>query len=127
MSLLSVIIVIMLEANRLLHDFLSGRACRASRAISTKRLTWTARTTWQQIRYITLPLLRRTTLFVLVIALTFAFQTVEQLQALGQGKPGDGSNLLLYYIFQNIGRAAQLGLYQRHDGDLAADPAGASR
>ncbi len=57
---------------------------------------------WQKLRSLTLPLLRRTTLFVLVIAFTFAFQTVEQLQVLGQGDPGGRSNLLLYYIFQTI-------------------------
>ncbi len=56
----------------------------------------------QKLQKLTLPLLRRTTLFVLVIAFTFAFQTVEQLQVLGQGDPGNRSNLLLYYIFQNI-------------------------
>lgn len=56
----------------------------------------------QKLLRLTLPLLRRTTLFVLVIAFTFAFQTVEQLQVLGQGNPGGRSNLLLYYIFQNI-------------------------
>ncbi len=57
---------------------------------------------WQQFRSLTLPLLRRTTLFVLVIALTFAFQTVEQLQALNQGNPADRGNLMLYFIYQNI-------------------------
>ncbi|MFN8452897.1 MAG: sugar ABC transporter permease, partial [Anaerolineae bacterium] len=57
---------------------------------------------WQKLVSLTLPLLRRTTLFVLVIAFTFAFQTVEQLQVLGQGDPGGRSNLLLYYIFDTI-------------------------
>lgn len=57
---------------------------------------------WQQLRYLTLPLLRRTTLFVLIVTFTFSFQTVEQLQALGEGGPGDSSNLMLYFIFQNI-------------------------
>ena len=56
----------------------------------------------QKLLRLTLPLLRRTTLFVLVIAFTFAFQTVEQLQVMGQGNPGNRSNLLLYYIFQTI-------------------------
>ncbi len=56
----------------------------------------------QKLLRLTLPLLRRTTLFVMVIAFTFAFQTVEQLQVLGQGNPGNRSNLLLYYIFQTI-------------------------
>jgi sn-glycerol 3-phosphate transport system permease protein len=56
----------------------------------------------QQLYYLTLPLLRRTTLFIMVIAFTFGFQTVEQLQALGQGRPGVRANLILYYIFGNI-------------------------
>ncbi|MEZ4670804.1 MAG: sugar ABC transporter permease [Anaerolineae bacterium] len=63
----------------------------------------------QQLVYVTLPLLRRTVLFVLVVALTFAFQTVEQLGALGQGNPGDRGNLLLYFIFQNIGERRNWG------------------
>jgi len=57
---------------------------------------------WQQFYYLTLPLLRRTTLFILRSAFTFAFQTVEQLQVLGMGGPGNSSNLLLFYIFQTI-------------------------
>ena len=57
---------------------------------------------WQQTRYLTLPLLQRTTLFVMVIAFTFSFQMVEQLQALGQGGPNESSNLILYYIFQKL-------------------------
>ncbi len=65
--------------------------------------------TWQQIRYITAPLLQRTTLFVLVVAITGAFQTVEQLQALGQGGPNDSSNLMLYYIFQKLSDPRNLG------------------
>jgi sn-glycerol 3-phosphate transport system permease protein len=65
--------------------------------------------TWQTIRYITFPLLRRTTLFVLVVAVTGAFQTVEQLQALGQGGPNDSSNMMLYYIFQKLAEPRNLG------------------
>ncbi len=65
--------------------------------------------TWQQIRYITLPLLNRTTLFILVVAVTGGFQTVEQLQALGQGGPNESSNLMLYYIFQKFSEPRNLG------------------
>lgn len=64
---------------------------------------------WQQFYSLTLPMLRRTTLFILVIAFTFAFQTVEQLQALGAGGPGNRSNLLLYFIFQSIGERRNWG------------------
>ncbi len=53
-----------------------------------------------QFWYLTLPLLRRTTLFLLIIGVTFGFQTVEQLAVLGNGNPANRGNLLLYYIFQ---------------------------
>jgi len=46
-------------------------------------------------------MLRRTMLFILIISSTYAFQTVEQLQALNFGLPADRGNLLLYFIFQN--------------------------
>ncbi len=63
----------------------------------------------RQFANITLPLLRRTLLFVTVISFTFAFQTVEQLQALGEGGPADSANLLLYLIFQNISERRNWG------------------
>jgi sn-glycerol 3-phosphate transport system permease protein len=63
----------------------------------------------QKLVWLTIPLLRRTTLFVLIVTLTNAFQTVEQLQALGQGGPGDRSNLMLYFIFQSIGERRNWG------------------
>ena len=58
-------------------------------------VTW-----WGEIRHITWPLLSSTTLFVLTAAVANAFQTVDQLYALGQGGPNDKSNLLLYMIYQ---------------------------
>ncbi|MCY3832921.1 MAG: sugar ABC transporter permease [Chloroflexi bacterium] len=63
----------------------------------------------QQFAALTLPLLRRTLLFVIVISFIFAFQTVEQLQALGEGGPADSANLLLYLIFQNISERQNWG------------------
>lgn len=57
---------------------------------------------FQQFFFITIPLLRRTTLFVSIISVTLAFQTVEHLPALGAGGPGVSSNLVLFYIFQKI-------------------------
>ena len=63
----------------------------------------------RQFTALTLPLLRRTILFVSVISFTFAFQTVEQLQALGEGGPNDSANLLLYLIFQNISERRNWG------------------
>jgi sn-glycerol 3-phosphate transport system permease protein len=57
---------------------------------------------WRQLWSLTLPLLRRTTLFLLVVAFTFGFQTVEQLEALRGGLTNQRGNLVLYYIFQRI-------------------------
>lgn len=57
---------------------------------------------FQRLRYITLPLLRRTHQFVLTVGIIGAFQQVEQLAALGQGAPNHRSNLLLYYIAQRL-------------------------
>jgi ABC-type sugar transport system permease subunit len=48
-------------------------------------------------------------LFVLVVALTISFQTAEQLSALGMGQPADRGNLLLFFIFQNIGERRNWG------------------
>ena len=64
---------------------------------------------FQKLWFITIPLLQRTTLFIVIVSATFAFQTVEQLQALGQGLPADRGNLLLYFIFQNFGSVDALG------------------
>jgi sn-glycerol 3-phosphate transport system permease protein len=65
--------------------------------------------TIQQLVSITLPLLRRTTLFVSTIAFVFAFQTVEQLQVLNMGNPADRTNMMLYFIFQSIGERRNQG------------------
>lgn len=64
---------------------------------------------FQQLFRLTLPLLRRTTLFLLIVSFTYAFQTVEQLQVLNQGNPADRGNLLLYFVFQLIGSRRNTG------------------
>ncbi|MEP7288763.1 MAG: sugar ABC transporter permease [Chloroflexota bacterium] len=66
-------------------------------------------TVWQKIRKITLPLLSGTTLFILTSGVANAFQTVDQLYALGEGQPNERSNLLLYFIFQKYNEAVNLG------------------
>lgn len=55
---------------------------------------------WQQFAFITLPLLRRTTLFVTTVAFIFAFQTVEQLAVFSFRYPANSANLMLYYIYE---------------------------
>jgi sn-glycerol 3-phosphate transport system permease protein len=64
---------------------------------------------WQKIRFLTVPLLSSTTLFVLTSGVANAFQQVDQLYALGEGQPNERSNLLLYFIFQKYNEARNLG------------------
>jgi sn-glycerol 3-phosphate transport system permease protein len=63
-----------------------------------------------QVRFLTLPLLSGTTVFVVTIAVTMAFQMVDQLYALGEGGPADRSNLLLYFIFQKYNELRNAGI-----------------
>ena len=55
---------------------------------------------WYRFRRVTLPLLAPTTVFVLIIAFTNAFKTVDFLFIMTAGGPNNASNLLLYYIYE---------------------------
>ncbi len=61
---------------------------------------------------ITLPLLKRSTLFISTIAFISAFQTIDHIFVLTKGGPSGRSTVLLYYLWQtrfedlNIGKAA---------------------
>ncbi len=101
MTLLSVIIVIIWkQSGYFMIFYLAGLQNIPRELYESAELE--GANAWQQMRYLTLPLLQRTTLFVFIIAVTQAFQMVEQLQALGQGGPGESSNMILYYIFQKF-------------------------
>ena len=69
---------------------------------------------WQQLRYMTVPLLSATTLFVTTVAAAGSMQMVDQLYIMTQGGPDNASNLLLFHIyetafrFQNVGQANAL-------------------
>ncbi len=69
---------------------------------------------WQMMWYITLPLLRRTTLFVSTIAFIGAFQLVDHIFVLTKGGPSRASTVLLYYLWQmrfenqDVGKASAL-------------------
>jgi sn-glycerol 3-phosphate transport system permease protein len=55
---------------------------------------------WQRFWYVTLPLLKPTTAFVLVIALINVLTQVDHVIVLTKGGPSNSSNLLLFYIYQ---------------------------
>jgi sn-glycerol 3-phosphate transport system permease protein len=68
----------------------------------------------QKLRYILLPLLMPTTVFVTTIALIASIQAVDQVYLMTQGGPDNATNLLLYYLYQvafmnwDIGQASAL-------------------
>ncbi|MCD6397264.1 MAG: sugar ABC transporter permease [Spirochaetaceae bacterium] len=63
---------------------------------------------------ITIPLLRRSTLFITTIAFIGAFQAVDQIFVLTSGGPSEKSTVLLFYLWQqrfenlNVGKAAAI-------------------
>ena len=67
---------------------------------------------WQRLRYITLPYLKPTIGFVLVIGLLNVVTQVDHVFVLTKGGPSDSTNLLLFYVYQqavesyDAGRAA---------------------
>jgi sn-glycerol 3-phosphate transport system permease protein len=69
---------------------------------------------WHSLWRIAFPLLRRTTLFVSIIAFIGAFQTVDHIFVLTQGGPSRASTVLLFYLWEerfqnlNVGRASAL-------------------
>ncbi len=50
--------------------------------------------------YVTWPMLRPTTLYVSIIALTDAYKMVDHLYIMTKGGPNNSTNMLLYYIYQ---------------------------
>ncbi|MBY6277541.1 carbohydrate ABC transporter permease [Symbiobacterium thermophilum] len=69
---------------------------------------------WAQFRFLTLPLLMPTTLFVTTVSLINAFKTVDQLFLMTAGGPNNATNLLLYHLYEQAfsfydrGKAAAL-------------------
>lgn len=71
---------------------------------------------WQTFRYVTWPLLKPTTFFVLVISVIFAFRSFEQMYVMTRGGPVGSTMTLVYYIFDkafkfgNMGQAAAVSV-----------------
>ncbi|MFN3362121.1 MAG: carbohydrate ABC transporter permease [Pseudanabaenaceae cyanobacterium] len=55
---------------------------------------------WQLFRYITLPGLRPTTIFVIIATTIFTFRSFEQVYVLTGGGPLNSTNILVYYIYE---------------------------
>lgn len=69
---------------------------------------------WKILKYITIPLLKPTTIFISTVALTNSFKLVDHIVIMTEGAPNNASTLLLYYIYQqsfinfNYGKAGAL-------------------
>lgn len=64
---------------------------------------------FQRLRYITLPLLRPTTMFVVIVGLISSFQVFDLVYTMTQGGPGDSTNVIVYYIYQYAFRFWDIG------------------
>ncbi len=56
---------------------------------------------WQQFRHVTLPLLRPTTLFVLVTSVISSFQVFTLVYIMTEGGPLGATDVVVYHIYQN--------------------------
>ena len=64
---------------------------------------------WTRFRYITLPLLKPTTLFVLIISFIGAFQLFDPIFVMTQGGPADATETTVYYIYETAFEFLQMG------------------
>ncbi len=65
---------------------------------------------WQKWRHIILPLLRPTTLYILVISTIESFKVFTPVYVMTQGRPANQSTSLVYEIYQNAFAAGEFGL-----------------
>jgi multiple sugar transport system permease protein len=64
---------------------------------------------WRRFRAITLPLLKRTSVFVAVISFISAFQLFDPIFVMTQGGPANATTTTVYYIYQQAFQFLQLG------------------
>lgn len=66
-------------------------------------------TIWKEFRYITVPLLKPTTLFVAIITIINSFQVFDQVVVMTGGGPARASSVLVHYIYQNAFKFYNMG------------------
>ena len=76
-------------------------------------------TPWQRLRYVTLPYLKPTIGFRLVIALLNVVTQVDHVFVLTKGGPSDSTNLLLFYVYQQAVESYDIGKAAAGDARLA--------
>jgi multiple sugar transport system permease protein len=64
---------------------------------------------WARLRHITLPLLRPTTLFLLVTQIVWSFQVFTQIFVMTSGGPVDRTTTMVYYIYESAFKFYEMG------------------
>ena len=64
---------------------------------------------WNEFRHVTLPLLRRTTLVVVLLSTVFAFQVFVPVYVMTQGGPRSVTNVIVYYMYTTAFHFMQVG------------------
>lgn len=65
---------------------------------------------WQRFRYITLPMLRHTLLFVVIISVISSFQVFDQVYVMTRGGPLFSTETIVYYIYHQGFENLNMGL-----------------
>jgi multiple sugar transport system permease protein len=64
---------------------------------------------WAKLRYITIPMLRPTTLFLLVMGIIGSFQVFTQIFVMTSGGPVDRTTTMVYYIYESAFKFYEMG------------------
>jgi ABC-type sugar transport system permease subunit len=67
-------------------------------------------TMWQRTRFLTLPLLSPTTLFVVVISVIGSFQDFDQVYVMTRGGPVNSTSVLVYYLYEQAFQLYKVGI-----------------
>lgn len=65
---------------------------------------------WGKFRNVTLPMLSPVLFFVIVISVVGSFQTFTEIRVMTEGGPGESSNVMIWYLWENAFIYLQLGV-----------------
>ena len=65
---------------------------------------------WAKFRNVTLPMLSPVLFFVIVISVVGSFQTFTEIRVMTEGGPGNSSNVMIWYLWENAFIFLQLGI-----------------
>ena len=65
---------------------------------------------WAKFRNVTLPMLSPVLFFVIIISVVSSFQTFTEIRVMTEGGPGESSNVLIWYLWENAFVFLKLGI-----------------